>query len=264
MSTNATKQPVAGPRNPARRRLLQAAAGAAAVALPSGGASAQQAPHPAAPPAESRAAQSPKVYVFFNPAEAAFIEAALARLIPKDESGPGAIEAGVPEYVDRQLAGAWGAGERLYRAGPWHAGTPSQGYQLPFTPAEMFRAALKGVDASFPKMSARDQDAHLDALQKEKRDLGGVPSNIFFESLLEVTIEGFFSDPAYGGNRDMAAWKMIGFPGAYADFYELVDRHGYAYNAPPTSLAQDARGHVHVVRLEDRMENRMQKQQQPR
>jgi gluconate 2-dehydrogenase gamma chain len=241
MSTNAPKEPDAGPLNPARRRLLQAAAGAA-VALPTGGASAQQPP-----------AQSAKAYLFFNLAEAAFIEAALARLIPKDETGPGAIEAGVPEYLDRQLAGAWGAGERLYRAGPWHPGSPSQGYQLPFTPAEMFRAAMRNVDASFPKMSARDQDAYLDALQKEKRDLGGVASNIFFESLLEVTVEGFFSDPAYGGNRDMAAWKMIGFPGAYADFYELVDRHGYAYNAPPTSLAQDARGHVHVVRVENRM-----------
>jgi gluconate 2-dehydrogenase gamma chain len=257
MSTNATKESDAGPsnparrrllQNPARRRLLQAAAGAA-VALPAGGASAQQPP-----------AQSAKAYLFFNPAEAAFIEAALARLIPKDETGPGAIEAGVPEYLDRQLAGAWGAGERLYRAGPWHPGSPSQGYQLPFTPAEMFRAAMRNVDASFPKMSARDQDAYLDALQKEKRDLGGVASNIFFESLLEVTVEGFFSDPAYGGNRDMAAWKMIGFPGAYADFYELVDRHGYAYNAPPTSLAQDARGHVHVVRVENRMEDRMNKQ----
>jgi gluconate 2-dehydrogenase gamma chain len=245
MSTNTKQEPDTGPSSPVRRRLLQAAAGAAAVALPSGGASAQQA-------AESPAAQPAKAYLFFNPAEAAFIEAALARLIPKDETGPGAMEAAVPEYIDRQLAGAWGAGDRLYRAGPWRPGTPSQGYQLPFTPAEMFRAALKGVDASFPKMSAHDQDAYLDAMQKDKRDLGGVPSNIFFQSLLDVTIEGFFSDPAYGGNRDMVAWKMIGFPGAYADFYELVDRHGYAYNAPPTSLAQDARGHVHVVRIEKR------------
>lgn len=244
MSTNATKEFDPGPSNPARRRLLQAAG--AAVALPAGGAAAQQ----AAP----RPAQAAKAYVFFNPAEAAFIEAALARLIPKDETGPGAIDAGVPEFIDRQLAGAWGAGERLYRSGPWHPGTPSQGYQLPFTPAEMFRAAMRSVEPSFARMSARDQDAYLDALQKEKRDLGGVPSNIFFESLLEVAVEGFFSDPAYGGNRDMAAWKMIGFPGAYADFYELVDRHGYAYDAAPTSLAQDARGHVHVVRVENRIE----------
>ena len=72
-----------------------------------------------------------------------------------------------------------------------------------------------------------------------------MPSNVFFESLLDVTIEGFFSDPAYGGNRDMAAWKMIGFPGAYADFYELVDKHGIAFVAAPTSLAQGPRPHGH-------------------
>jgi gluconate 2-dehydrogenase gamma chain len=70
---------------------------------------------------------------------------------------------------------------------------------------------------------------------------------VFFESQLEASVEGFFCDPAYGGNRDMAAWKMIGFPGAYADFYELVDRHGVAFDAPPTSLAQDAHGNVHLL-----------------
>src|SRR4051794_35285796 len=191
---------MSSPHNPGRRRLFRAAGAASAVV--------------ALPVPRQAHSQRKTAYVFFNPAEAAFIEAAVARLIPKDETGPGALEAGVPEYIDRQLAGAWGAGERLYRAGPWHPGTPSQGYQLPFTPAEMFRAAMRNVDPAFSRMSARDQDAYLDALQKEKRDLGGVPSNIFFESLLEVTIEGFFSDPAYGGNRDMAAWKMIGFPGA--------------------------------------------------
>jgi gluconate 2-dehydrogenase gamma chain len=227
------------PPDPARRRFFQAAAGAAAL--------------PAALPLSSRAQDArpaARAYVFFNPAEAAFVEAAVARLIPKDESGPGALEAGVPEYIDRQLSGAWGAGERLYRSGPWHPGTPSQGYQLPFTPAELFRTAIRTINetkAGFEKLPAQGQDAYLDSLQKGNADLGGVPGKVFFESLLEMTIEGFFSDPAYGGNRDMAAWKMIGFPGAYADFYELVDRHGVAFDAPPTSLAQDARGNIHPL-----------------
>src|SRR4051794_1784809 len=66
-------------------------------------------------------------YLFFNHEEAAFIEAAVARLIPKDEQWAGALEAGVPNYIDKQLGGAWGAGERLYRSGPWQPGTPSQG-----------------------------------------------------------------------------------------------------------------------------------------
>jgi hypothetical protein len=47
---------------------------------------------------------------------------------------------------DKQLAGAWGAGERLYRSGPWQPGTPRQGYQLPFTPAERFRTALSAIN----------------------------------------------------------------------------------------------------------------------
>ena len=85
-------------------------------------------------------------YLFFNEAEVLFIEAACERLIPADESGTGALGAGVPNYLDKQLGGAWGAGERLYRSGPWAPGTPQQGYQLPFTPAELFRNCLRAID----------------------------------------------------------------------------------------------------------------------
>jgi gluconate 2-dehydrogenase gamma chain len=218
--------------DPARRRLFKAAGAAGAAATFPLGAEAQ--PKPA--------------FVFLNPAEAAFIQAAVARLIPKDEAGPGALEAGVPNYIDKQLAGAWGTGERLYRSGPWREGTPSQGYQLPFTPAELFRTAIRALNQkqNISRLGPSEQDALLDSLQKGKTDLGGVPSNVFFESLLEVTIEGFFSDPAYGGNRGMVGWKLIGFPGAYADFYEHVDKHGVAYITPPTSLAQDAQGRIHA------------------
>jgi gluconate 2-dehydrogenase gamma chain len=193
-------------------------------------------------------------YIFFNPDETSFIEAAVERLIPADENGPGALDAGVPNYIDKQLGGAWGAGERLYRSGPWRQGAPTQGYQLPFTPAELFRNALRGVrtDLSkrgqppFAKLSAQDQDAYLKSLQTGNMDLNGVPSNVFFESLLELTIEGFFSDPVYGGNRDMVAWKMIGFPGAYASYYDLVDQHGVAYTREPMSLAENGGGRIHV------------------
>jgi gluconate 2-dehydrogenase gamma chain len=227
------------PSDPGRRRLFQAvgAAGVVATALPFVPAEAQQ----RAPPAQA--------YVFFNPAEATFIEAAVARLIPSDETGPGALEAGVPNYIDKQLGGAWGAGERLYRSGPWQQGAATQGYQLPFTPAELFRAAIRAINQKHPgfaKLAPKGQDTFIDALHNGEEDLGGVPSNVFFESLLEVTIEGYFADPVYGGNRDMAVWKMIGFPGAYADFYEYVDKHNIAYTAPPTSLAQDASGRIHV------------------
>ena len=182
------------------------------------------------------------------------METAVSRLIPADELGPGALEADVPMFIDRQLAGAWGAGERLYRSGPWQQGKPEQGYQLPFTPAELFRTALRAIAedlrlanrGSFAKLAAEDQDAYLKGLENESRDLGGVPSNVFFQSLLEMTLEGFFSDPVYGGNKDMAGWKLVGFPGAYANYYELVDQHGIRFTRPPMSLAQDASGTIHV------------------
>ena len=190
-------------------------------------------------------------YLFFNAEEAAFVEAAVARLIPADDKWAGAVEAGVPNYIDKQLNGAWGAGERLYRSGPWQAGTPSQGYQLPFTPAELFRTAIAAINAElkdtrFAKMSASEQDAYLHSLEAGGKDLGGVPSNVFFADLWEATVEGFFSDPVYGGNRDMVAWRMIGFPGAYASYYDLVHLHGIAVARAPTSLAEDVHGHVHM------------------
>jgi gluconate 2-dehydrogenase gamma chain len=196
----------------------------------------------------------PVRFVFFQPDEARFIEAACERLIPADENGAGAIEAGVPAFIDKQLAGAWGAGERLYRSGPWREGAATQGYQLPFTPAELFRHALRGIKsdvarrggAPFHKWTAQQQDAYLKSLENGGLDLDGVPSKIFFDSLLEMTIEGFFSDPVYGGNQNMVSWKMIGFPGAYATYYTTVDQHGMQFNRAPMSLAQDSRGTIHI------------------
>jgi gluconate 2-dehydrogenase gamma chain len=193
----------------------------------------------------------PATYIFFNVEEAAFIEAAVARLIPADDQWPGAFEAGVPNYIDKQLAGAWGSGERLYRSGPWAAGSPSQGYQLPFTPGELFHKALSAIHrenggAGFAKMPPARQDEFLKHLEAGGKDLGGVPSEVFFEHLWKSTVEGFFSDPVYGGNHEMVSWQMIGFPGAYASWYDLVDQHGIAVNRPPMSLAENSDGHIHM------------------
>ena len=56
-------------------------------------------------------------WTWFTDAEAAFVTAAVARLIPADDLGPGAVEAGVPTFIDRQLAGPYGRGERWYMQG---------------------------------------------------------------------------------------------------------------------------------------------------
>ena len=231
------------------RRTFMKAAGAAAATIKASSTTAATAgdakPAGKAAPARARS--------FLTAPEAATLAAMVERIIPSDDSGPGAKEAGVATYIDLQLAGPWGAGERLYRSGPWKAGEPSQGYQLPFTPAELFRHALRAIDddltrnrrTTFAQLPGQDQDAYLESLEKGGHDLGGVPSKVFFESLLELCVEGYFCDPVYGGNKDKVAWKAIGFPGAYANYYELVDRYNVAFTAPPISLAEDAHGVVH-------------------
>jgi len=225
-----------------RRAWLKAAGASAALPV---------AARAATPPRTTTPAPAP---TFFTAPERACIDALVARLIPSDDAGPGAIDAGVPDFIDRQLGGAWGAGERLYRSGPWQAGTPQQGYQLAFTPAQLFRNGLRGLDdemrrtrgKAFAQLAAQDQDAVLHEIEKSDRDLGGVPAKVFFDSLLAMTIEGYFGDPVYGGNRDMAAWRMIGFPGAHANYYELVDQHNVAFVRAPMSLAETGAGEVHV------------------
>jgi len=237
-----------------RRNFFKAAGVAAAAISTKTNVLAASAKPQRSSPHEHMQEQGYEGYSFFQPEEAAFIEAAIDRLIPPDETGPSATEAGVQFYLDKQLNGAWGAGERLYRSGPWQQGSSSQGYQLPFIPSELFRTALRGLNAdvqrkhggAFASLSAVEQDAYLKSLQSNPVDLQGVPSNVFFDSLLSLTIEGYFCDPVYGGNKDMAAWKMIGFPGAYANYYELVDQHGLAYNRPPISLADNGRGVIQI------------------
>ena len=153
-------------------------------------------------------------YLFFNAPEAAFIEAAVARLIPPDEIGPGALEAGVPNYIDKQLGGAWGAGERLYRSGPWQPGTPQQGYQLPFTPAELFRTALRAINdgpgaarnTPFAQAAgARAGRVSRRSCRPASKDLDGVPSNVFFESLLAMTDRRLLQRPG--------VWRQQGHGG---------------------------------------------------
>lgn len=185
-------------------------------------------------------------YIFFSAAEATALEAIVDRLIPADPTGPSATEAGVPLFLDRQLAGLYGRGDHFFLGGPWPKGTPEQGYQTRFSPAQFYRAALAEIDryasskssgATFSKLSANDQDDLLKGLEAGKAQLGnGVDGKAFFALLLQNVKEGYFSDPIYGGNKNMASWKMIGFPGAHYDYSEWVSRHGERVPYPPVSF----------------------------
>jgi gluconate 2-dehydrogenase gamma chain len=184
-------------------------------------------------------------YVWFTADEAAFIEAACARLVPADATGPGAVQAGVPLFLDRQLAGDYGSGARLYMQGPFAKGTPTQGYQAKWPPAGFHRAAIKAIGdhlsqnngPAFHKRSAADQDTFLQALEAGKVDLGSeVDGKAYFTLLLKNVMEGYFSDPIYGGNRDMGPWKMIGFSGARYDQRAYVLAYGKPYPLPPVGI----------------------------
>jgi gluconate 2-dehydrogenase gamma chain len=196
--------------------------------------------------ADAPPAVSGSDYVFFTPDEVAFIEAAVGRLIPNDAVGPGAVEAGVPFFLDRQLAGTFGQGQHYFLGGPWAQGTAEQGYQSRLNTAHLNSAGNAAIDrytsanfsgTVFAKLGEADRDKLLKGLESGAIKLdGGVDAKTFFAMLLQNTKEGYFADPIYGGNRDMGAWKMIGFPGAHYNYKDWVSRHGERVPFPTVGL----------------------------
>lgn len=184
---------------------------------------------------------------FLRDRDLVFLGAAVDRLIPEDDF-PSASQAGVLTYIDGQLAGPFGQGERLYLQAPLRAGQPTQGYQLGLAPATLYRESLDAIHShdagrAFATRAPAAQDDFLRQLEAGHWMLGRVPSAVFFETLLANTIEGYFADPMYGGNRDMAGWRMVGFPGAYAQFSQWVGRHGARFDRPPIAIAMGGGGH---------------------
>ncbi len=187
---------------------------------------------------------------FFSPLEAAVVEHVVDRLIPPDPETTGGKGAGCAVYIDRQLAGPFGKADGLYREGPFTPGTLMQGAQSALTPAEQFRQGLTALDKycrstradrGFAELDAAGQDQVLRELESGSAALEGVSAKDFFRLLLQLTQEGFFADPVYGGNRDMCGWKMIGFPGARYDYRDWVLRHNERYPHPPVGIGRPGR-----------------------
>lgn len=203
-------------------------------------------------------------YTFFTVPEARFVEAAVARLIPADDLGPGALEAGVPQFIDQQLQREFGLAADWYMQGPWAEGTEEQGYQLRLTPQEVYRLGIAAVDmvaeeqygGAMADLAATDQDAVLTALENDELEAPPLPSSVlstFWNILLENTQQGFFSDPTYGGNDDKVGWRLVGFPGVAAAYRgALVPYYNVPYSVDPVSIADiqnglvetDASGHA--------------------
>ncbi|MBA8876466.1 gluconate 2-dehydrogenase subunit 3 family protein [Phyllobacterium myrsinacearum] len=188
----------------------------------------------------------PGGWYFFTPQEAATVEAIVDRIIPADELSIGGKEAGCAVYIDRQLTGPFGSSSRLYTKGPFLPGLPTQGYQGEANPAQRYRAGLAAMDAflkqrdgkSFVELQPAEQDAFLTEMEAGKIALpNGIKSAGFFGLVLQNTMEGFFADPIYGGNKDMVSWRMIGFPGARYDYRDHVTKHNEPYPQSPVSIS---------------------------
>jgi gluconate 2-dehydrogenase gamma chain len=195
--------------------------------------------------ADLPAAAKPGPWLFFNSAEAAAVEALADRIIPPDPQTPGGKDAGCAVFLDRQLAGPYGRQEGLYVRGPFQTGEKNQGPQSEAGPAQKYREGLAALDRAcqsrhggklFAELSATDQDAVLVDLESGALKLDGVEGQSFFEQAINDLQMGFFADPLYGGNRDMVAWRMIGYPGARYNYLDWVSRHNERFPLPPVSL----------------------------
>ena len=213
------------------------AAGAGAAALTAG-----------LPPAEAAAPDNAQAqtWLVLTADEVAFFSAIADTMIPADALSPSGSDCGVPVFIDRQLASAWGAGAKMYRAGPFHLGTPEQGYQLPLTPRDYFAAGVEATNAwtrktygkSFDRLSPDQRAEALTAMEAGKAAFENFDAKAFFQRLLAITMEGFFSDPIYGGNRGKASWRMLGFPGLPATYAGKIEEYrGKRYVAEPQSIA---------------------------
>jgi gluconate 2-dehydrogenase gamma chain len=181
---------------------------------------------------------------FFTKEEWAFVQAAVSRLIPADDLGPGALEAGAAEFIDRQMNTPYATGALWFMQGPFVTDAPAtMGYQLQLVPQQIYRLGIAATDAwckkTYGKVLAAQDSAVLDSIL-QKLEAGElvfdeVPAKAFFSLLLQNTREGFFCDPVHGGNKGMVGWTQIGFPGARADFMDWVERNE-KYPFPAVSI----------------------------
>lgn len=196
--------------------------------------------------ADPPAAVTPGGWHYFTSHEAATVEAFVDRLIPADELSPGGKDCGCAVFIDRQLAGPYGRFDGYYMAGPFQQGTKQQGPQSQVTPAQHYRKALAAFDKgciakfdgkNFADLSDDQKDQAIKGLEDGSLKLDGTDAQEFFKLILKDTQNGFLADPVYGGNKDMASWRMIGFPGAHYDYRDWIDRHNQRVTLPAVGIA---------------------------
>jgi len=201
-------------------------------------------------PWEANAGDPPPVvkpgpWHFFNGDEGRAVEAIADRIIPPDPATPGGKDAGCAVYLDRQLAGPYGHNAGHYNRPPFMAAAKNFGPQSESNIAKTYRDGLAALDRyctankggkHFAELSDNDKDELLKGLESGKTKLEGADGKAFFEQALKDIQQGFCAAPIYGGNRDMVAWKMIGFPGARYNYLDWIDRHNERFPLPPVAI----------------------------
>jgi gluconate 2-dehydrogenase gamma chain len=194
--------------------------------------------------------------LFFDEHQWDTIEAATARIIPTDHD-PGAREAKVVRFIDRYLSGT----DYIFAAADGSGFLKMDGKDLEAwesriaTLQQLYREGIQALDAE-----ARGRfDADFATLSETQQDqvlttIGGVPPEPlaagrrgafgtvlqsvgddglgFFDALALHTRQGFFGDPAYGGNEGRVGWKVIGFPGPES----LADTRDCSYSVEHLSV----------------------------
>lgn len=184
------------------------------------------------------------------------LSAVTERIYPEDDNGPGAIELGVPYFIDKQLASFWGNNAKSYMHDPFRqnnhvhdyqhkdtrqdksgpntstkAPTPTPRYQTRLNRGEIFLEGLRKIENvsrdkfgdPFPNLSEDDQDEILTMFEDGDVDMKAINSVTFFNFLLQTTLEGVYADPVYGGNKNMMAWEMKEYPGPRMAYINDID-----------------------------------------
>jgi gluconate 2-dehydrogenase gamma chain len=203
-----------------RAFLIQTAAGMGAAATAGLATEAQAQDRPAATPTPDATAhsQGEGVGAFFNIVDASTIAALTERIMPGAPGKPGAKDAGVLNYIDLALSGAYSSQQEFYRQG--------------LTQLDAYCNAMhKG---SFVGLTPAQQDDVITALEAGKATGFNWPTaKAFFNTIRRHTMEGMFADPVYGRNKDFAGWRLVGFPGAQVQFTQKDMRSDGAFTRVP-------------------------------
>src|SRR5437870_6266912 len=208
-----------------RREFLRAAVGAGTVAgagiVPEALAQSREqdkksTPETNAPPHSQSNGEG--LGAFLNRDDAATVAAFTERLMPGAPGKPGARDAGVLNYIDLALAGAYADLQDFYRRGL----------------AQLDQYCRKTYREPFVRLSTGQQDAVITALEEGKATGFTWPTaQEFFNTLRTHTMEGMFADPLYGGNKDFAGWRLVGFPGAQPIFTRTDMQSKQAFTRAP-------------------------------